>query len=62
MEFMVICRGNILIARDGGSTAEFILQGKEMKANSFGITVSLIDFTLSRIKAGNLNMKFIYVY
>ncbi|KAH9322248.1 hypothetical protein KI387_016887, partial [Taxus chinensis] len=45
--------GNILLSRNKRKTIEFILQGKRMKAQSFGLTIAIIDFTLSRINTGN---------
>ncbi|GLJ40445.1 hypothetical protein SUGI_0833310 [Cryptomeria japonica] len=45
--------GNILLNRDQRKTIEFILQGKRMEAQTFGLTIAIIDFTLSRINTGN---------
>eukprot|EP01018_Ginkgo_biloba_P009460 Gb_15224 [translate_table: standard] len=44
--------GNILLCRNKTKTMEFILQGKQMQAQTFGLSVSIIDFTLSRINTG----------
>jgi hypothetical protein len=50
-------RGNILLAQDENPdtnhTVSFALQGKRMNARGFGLNVSIIDFTLSRINTGN---------
>ncbi|XP_077218590.1 protein kinase superfamily protein isoform X2 [Tasmannia lanceolata] len=43
--------GNILLTRNGAATMEFTLQGRRMLAKTFGLSISIIDFTLSRIKA-----------
>ncbi|XP_044964707.1 serine/threonine-protein kinase haspin homolog [Hordeum vulgare subsp. vulgare] len=49
--------GNILLARDEMSnrdhTMSITLQGKRIRARTFGLTISIIDFTLSRINTGN---------
>ncbi|RLM84332.1 hypothetical protein C2845_PM04G29210 [Panicum miliaceum] len=48
--------GNILLAQDEtpdtNHTMSFALQGKRMHARTFGLNVSIIDFTLSRINTG----------
>ncbi|XP_068661429.1 serine/threonine-protein kinase haspin homolog [Aristolochia californica] len=44
--------GNILLTRNGLATTRFGVQGREMLANAYGISVSIIDFTLSRINTG----------
>ncbi|WVZ66833.1 hypothetical protein U9M48_016000 [Paspalum notatum var. saurae] len=50
--------GNILLTQDDtperNNTMSFILGGKRMHARTFGLTVSIIDFTLSRINTANL--------
>lgn len=45
--------GNILLSRDKTKTTQFIMQGKEMEVQTFGLSVAIIDFTLSRINTGN---------
>lgn len=49
-------RGNILLARDEtpdkNHTMSFTLQGNRMCTRTFGLNVSIIDFTLSRINTG----------
>lgn len=49
--------GNILLARDEmpnrDHTMSITLQGKRIRARTFGLTISIIDFTLSRINTGN---------
>ncbi|XP_062188509.1 serine/threonine-protein kinase haspin homolog [Phragmites australis] len=49
--------GNILLTQDEtpdtNHTASFTLQGKRMRARTFGLNVSIIDFTLSRINTGD---------
>ncbi|GAQ81799.1 haspin family Serine/threonine kinase [Klebsormidium nitens] len=44
--------GNILLARRGQAEARFRLDGSELRARSCGVSVALIDFTLSRLNAG----------
>ncbi|CAL5084291.1 unnamed protein product [Urochloa decumbens] len=48
--------GNILLAQDESPdtnhTASFVLQGMRMHAVTFGLKVSIIDFTLSRMNTG----------
>jgi hypothetical protein len=49
-------RGNILLARDEipdkNRTMTATLQGKRICARTFGLSISIIDFTLSRINTG----------
>lgn len=45
--------GNILLSRDKTKTTQFIMHGKQMEAQNFGLSVAIIDFTLSRINTGN---------
>ncbi|ESQ35924.1 hypothetical protein EUTSA_v10007117mg [Eutrema salsugineum] len=44
--------GNILLSRNNSSTQHFILEGKQVFIKTFGIQISIIDFTLSRINTG----------
>ncbi|KAG6646829.1 serine/threonine-protein kinase haspin homolog isoform X1 [Carya illinoinensis] len=44
--------GNILLRRNDSETLQFILEGKHMSARTFGLSISIIDFTLSRINTG----------
>ncbi|XP_020596846.1 serine/threonine-protein kinase haspin homolog isoform X1 [Phalaenopsis equestris] len=44
--------GNILLRRNGATIVNFTLEGKKMSVNNFGLAVSIIDFTLSRINTG----------
>ncbi|KAJ4954743.1 hypothetical protein NE237_011526 [Protea cynaroides] len=44
--------GNILLTRKNDATVHFTLEGKPMWAQTFGLKVSIIDFTLSRINTG----------
>ncbi|CAL9125260.1 unnamed protein product, partial [Musa textilis] len=44
--------GNILLKRNNDTMTDFTLQGKKMRAKTFGLTISIIDFTLSRINTG----------
>nr|KJB81138.1 hypothetical protein B456_013G131100 [Gossypium raimondii] len=41
--------GNILLSRNGSVTVKFILEGKQISFRTYGLSVSIIDFTLSRI-------------
>ncbi|GAB2229045.1 hypothetical protein Droror1_Dr00023180 [Drosera rotundifolia] len=45
--------GNILLSRKDIPTVTLTLDGKSMVVNTNGLVVSIIDFTLSRIKAGD---------
>ncbi|XP_051146488.1 serine/threonine-protein kinase haspin homolog [Andrographis paniculata] len=44
--------GNILLSRKGSASLPFILEGKTLQIKSFGLVVSIIDFTLSRMNTG----------
>ncbi|MBA0873612.1 hypothetical protein Goshw_004689, partial [Gossypium schwendimanii] len=44
--------GNILLSRNGSVTVKFVLEGKEISFRTYGLSVSIIDFTLSRINTG----------
>ncbi|KAF4359357.1 hypothetical protein G4B88_024024 [Cannabis sativa] len=44
--------GNVLLSRNESATVQFILEGKKMSVKTFGLLVSIIDFTLSRINTG----------
>ncbi|XP_021282770.1 serine/threonine-protein kinase haspin homolog isoform X1 [Herrania umbratica] len=44
--------GNILLSRNDSVTSKFILEGKQMFIRTFGLSISIIDFTLSRINTG----------
>ncbi|XP_020551931.1 serine/threonine-protein kinase haspin homolog [Sesamum indicum] len=44
--------GNILLSRKGSVTLQFILEGKKLQVTTFGLIISIIDFTLSRINTG----------
>ncbi|CAN8294702.1 unnamed protein product [Cochlearia groenlandica] len=44
--------GNILLSRNNLSILPFILEGKQLNIKTFGIQISIIDFTLSRINTG----------
>jgi hypothetical protein len=44
-------RGNILLARRGQDEVCYRLDGQTLRARSSGISVALIDFTLSRLNA-----------
>ncbi|CAH9141136.1 unnamed protein product [Cuscuta epithymum] len=44
--------GNILLTRKGSSTVKFILEGRQIHVITFGLLISIIDFTLSRISTG----------
>ncbi|GMN44113.1 hypothetical protein TIFTF001_013304 [Ficus carica] len=45
--------GNVLLSRSDSVTVEFNLEGKKMFVKTFGLLVSIIDFTLSRINTGD---------
>ncbi|KAL5582731.1 hypothetical protein UlMin_015173 [Ulmus minor] len=44
--------GNVLLSRNDSVTLQFTLAGKQMNVRTFGLLVSIIDFTLSRINTG----------
>ncbi|KAK9136570.1 hypothetical protein Sjap_007164 [Stephania japonica] len=44
--------GNILLSRKEGAVMSFTLEGRQMLVKTFGLSVSMIDFTLSRINTG----------
>ncbi|KAL3349861.1 hypothetical protein AABB24_022762 [Solanum stoloniferum] len=44
--------GNILLSRKGLDTVQFTLEGNEIHVRTYGLLVSIIDFTLSRINTG----------
>ncbi|XP_020212860.1 serine/threonine-protein kinase haspin homolog [Cajanus cajan] len=45
--------GNILIGRSDSETLQFTLDGKNMLVKTYGLIISIIDFTLSRINTGD---------
>ncbi|GAB2289388.1 hypothetical protein Dimus_023697 [Dionaea muscipula] len=45
--------GNILLSRKEVATLQLILEGKSMLVKTNGLLVSIVDFTLSRMKAGD---------
>ncbi|KAA8536695.1 hypothetical protein F0562_029173 [Nyssa sinensis] len=44
--------GNILLSRKDSATLPFTLEGSEIFVRTFGLFISIIDFTLSRINTG----------
>lgn len=44
--------GNILLSRKDSATLQFNLEGKSLHVRTFGLWISIIDFTLSRINTG----------
>ncbi|XAR52751.1 Non-specific serine/threonine protein kinase [Bertholletia excelsa] len=44
--------GNILLSRKESATLQFILEGRQILVRTYGLVVSIIDFTLSRINTG----------
>ncbi|KAH6819001.1 Protein kinase superfamily protein [Perilla frutescens var. frutescens] len=45
--------GNVLLARKESAALQFILEGKKLLVKTFGLHISIIDFTLSRINTGD---------
>lgn len=45
--------GNILLSRKGSETLSFTLEGRKMFVRTYGLSISIIDFTLSRLKTGD---------
>ncbi|KAG7024044.1 Serine/threonine-protein kinase haspin-like protein [Cucurbita argyrosperma subsp. argyrosperma] len=44
--------GNVLLSRNDSEALQFTLEGKNMTVQTFGLQISIIDFTLSRINTG----------
>ncbi|KAK8994254.1 hypothetical protein V6N11_045353 [Hibiscus sabdariffa] len=44
--------GNILLSRKDSVTMKFMLEGKQISFRTYGLSVSIIDFTLSRLNTG----------
>ncbi|PKI53069.1 hypothetical protein CRG98_026530 [Punica granatum] len=44
--------GNVLLSRNDSAEMSFTLKGKHMTIKTFGLYISIIDFTLSRINTG----------
>ncbi|PSS21628.1 Serine/threonine-protein kinase [Actinidia chinensis var. chinensis] len=44
--------GNILLSRKDSATVQFSIEGRQIFIRTFGLWVSIIDFTLSRINTG----------
>lgn len=51
-------RGNILLSRSDSTTIQFILEGKRILVRTYGLLISIIDFTLSRINTGKISSVF----
>lgn len=49
----VVCRGNLVLARCKEHAIPYRLLGQSKLVKSFGISLSLIDFTLSRLDTGS---------
>ncbi|CAJ1870717.1 unnamed protein product [Sphenostylis stenocarpa] len=45
--------GNILVGRSDSETLQFTLDGRKMLVKTYGLIISIIDFTLSRINTGD---------
>ncbi|CAN6469630.1 unnamed protein product [Victoria cruziana] len=45
--------GNILLSHTSDETVEFVFKEQKLQARTFGISISIIDFTLSRMNSGN---------
>lgn len=52
LERCISFRGNVLLGRNDSVTLQFTLEGKKMFVKTFGLLISIIDFTLSRINTG----------
>ncbi|KAL6517865.1 hypothetical protein OROMI_033566 [Orobanche minor] len=44
--------GNILLSRKDSATLQFIFEGRKLQVKTFGLLISIIDFTLARINTG----------
>ncbi|XP_039028600.1 serine/threonine-protein kinase haspin homolog, partial [Hibiscus syriacus] len=51
--------GNILLSRKDSVTMKFMLEGKQISFRTYGISVSIIDFTLSRLNTGEKKILFL---
>ncbi|KAK8545933.1 hypothetical protein V6N12_026742 [Hibiscus sabdariffa] len=47
--------GNILLSRNDSVTMKFMLEGKQISFRTYGLSVSIIDFTLSRLNTGEVS-------
>lgn len=47
-----LLRGNILVGRSDSEALQFTLDGRKMLVKTYGLIISIIDFTLSRINTG----------
>jgi serine/threonine-protein kinase haspin len=48
-----LVRGNILVSRsDDSAKLQFTLDGRKLLVKTYGLIISIIDFTLSRINTG----------
>ncbi|KAJ7973216.1 putative Serine/threonine-protein kinase Haspin [Quillaja saponaria] len=45
--------GNILLSQNDSETLQFIVEGKVLLVKTYGLFISIIDFTLSRINTGD---------
>lgn len=52
IQCVVVSRGNIVLARDHHEYVAFKFLGQEKRVKTHGLSVSLIDFTLSRLNTG----------
>ncbi|KAM1197406.1 hypothetical protein EV1_009039 [Malus domestica] len=53
----ICCKGNILLSRSDSVTMQFTLEGKQMFIQTFGLVVSIIGSSLSRISTGNSGVR-----
>ncbi|XP_011659430.1 serine/threonine-protein kinase haspin homolog isoform X2 [Cucumis sativus] len=52
LHHVFIARGNVLLSRNDYEALQFTLESKNMTVKTFGLQISIIDFTLSRINTG----------
>ena len=55
-------RGNILLSRRDKETLQFTLDGRHMIVKTYGLIISIIDFTLSRINTGLSSKHCVYCF
>ena len=48
--------GNVLVQNTEEEEMRFILNGEELLFDTCGVMVNIIDFTVSRLSSGNLNL------
>ena len=58
LRICIFHQGNILLSRNIYVTTPFTLEGKQMFIQTFGLGMSIIDFSLSRINTGEFFLNY----